>query len=185
MRRTASQCWRGLRSGLSALRKIVEADCGSALVELALVVSIMGLPLLLGSVDIATLTYSSIEIENAAHAGAMFGMQGDCCILQTQQMISAAQNEAADFGANLTVTPTSYYACSASQAGPAWTGAGNMIDSLSLATAKSMCTGASGHVLAFVKVVASAPVHLPFRCCGLPVSINLSRASVMESQELP
>lgn len=185
MRRFALRCLRGSCNGLLALREIVQADCGSALVELALVVSIMGLPLLLGSVDLGTLIYSSIEIENAAHAGAMFGMQGNCCILQTQQMIAAAQNEAADFGANLTVTPTSYYACSASQAGSTWAGPGNMIDSTSLATAKSNCTGASGHVLAFSKVVASAPVRLPFRCCGLPASVTLSRASVMQSQGLP
>jgi hypothetical protein len=129
--------------------------------------------------------YDSIEIENAAHAGAMYGMQGTCCITQTALMTTAAQNEASDFGANLTVTPTSYYACSAAQASPTWTGPANMIESISLATAKSNCTGTSGHVLAFVKVVASAPVALPIRCCGLPTSITVARSSVMESEELP
>lgn len=160
-------------------------EAGSALVELALMVSILGVPLLLGTSAVGILTYDSIEIANAAHAGAMYGMQGNCCILQTAQMISAAQNEAPDFGTNLTVTPTSYYVCSASQASPTWTGAGNMIDSSSLATAKTNCVGDAGHVLAFVKVVASAPVTIPFSCCGLPSSITMTGQSVMEAEELP
>jgi hypothetical protein len=182
---SALKSFRRLRSGLVALRELVRADCGSALVELGLVVSILGLPVLLGSTDIATLIYGSIEIENAAHAGAMYGMQGTCCILQTAAITTAAQNEAADFGTKLTVTPTSYYACSASQGGTQWTGTGNVIDSTSLATAKTNCTGTSGHVLSFVKVVASAPITLPFHCCGLPSSVTLRRTSVMESQDLP
>jgi Flp pilus assembly protein TadG len=185
MRCKISHCFHGLRRDLPALCSELRAECGSALVELALVVSLLGLPLLLGATDMGILIYDSIEITNAAHAGAMFGMQGNCCILQTSQMITAAQNEASDFGTNLTVTPTSYYACSASQASPTWTGTGNVIDSTSLATAKSNCTGASGHVLAFVKVVASAPITLPFQCCGLPTSVTLSRTSVMEAEELP
>jgi hypothetical protein len=185
MLRHVAQCLDRLRRGVRVRRCDWRAECGGALVEVALIVSLLGLPLLLGSADLATLIYGSIEIDNAAHAGAMFGMQGTCCILQTAQMTSAAQNEAADFGTNLTVTPTSYYACSAAQASPTWTGTAHVIDSTSLAAAKTHCTGASGHVLAFVKVVTSAPITLPFHCCGLPASVTMSGSSVMESEELP
>jgi Flp pilus assembly protein TadG len=185
MRRLIPQSLYRLRSSLRGLCRNLRGESGGALVEVALIVSLLGLPLLLGSTDMATVIYDSIEIENAAHSGAMYGMQGTCCILATQQMIAAAQSEAADFGSKLTVTPTSYYACSSSQASPTWTGTSQQIDSISLATAKSNCTGASGHVLAFVKVVASAPVPLPFHCCGLASSLTVTRASVMESEELP
>ncbi len=185
MRRRMARFLFRFRLGLPALRRHLQDECGGAFIEVALIVSILGLPLILGSVHIGTVLYDSIEIENAAHAGALYGMQGDCCTLQTAQMIVAAQNEASDLGANLAVTPTSYYACSAAQAGPVWTSMSGIIDATSLATAKTNCTGANGHVLAFVKVVASAPVPLPFHCCGLPTSITVTRASVMESEQLP
>jgi Flp pilus assembly protein TadG len=149
---------------------------GGALVELAIVLSIFGVPLLLGTADLASLIYGSIEIANAAHAGVMYGIQSTSYAGLTAQIITVAQNEASDYGSNLIVTPTAYYACSASQASPTWT---------VLSTAQQNCTGANGHVLEFVKVVASAPVSLPFSCCGMTSPITLTNTSVMEVEGLP
>jgi Flp pilus assembly protein TadG len=185
MRRYISRYFRKLLEQHLAPCIPLRDERGSALVELALMISILGVPLLLGTSAVGVLAYDSIEITNAAHAAAMYGMQGNCCILQTAQMVTIAQGEASHFGTNLTVTPTSYYACSASQAGPTWTGTSGVVDDTSLATAKTNCTGSAGHVLAFVKVVASTPVSVPFSCCGFPSSITLSSQSVMEAEELP
>ena len=170
--------WRNFRClpSLRARSRGLGSERGSSLVETALVISVFGVPLLLGSFDIATLLYGSIEIANAAHAGAMYGMQSASYATQTAQMTTAAQSEASDFGANLTVTPAMYFACSAAQGGTQYT---------TLAAANTNCTGSAGHTLAYVKVVASAPVSLPFHCCGLPVTVTVSRSSVMEVEGLP
>jgi Flp pilus assembly protein TadG len=164
--------WPRLRARCGFLR----GDGGSSLVETALILSIFGVPLLLGTVDMGTVIYRSIEISNAAHAGALYGMQSASYAAQTTQITSAAQAEAADFGTNLNVTPSMYFACSAAQSGTQYT---------VLATANTNCTGSLGHTLAFVQVVASAPVTLPFSCCKLPASITVSRTSVMEVEGLP
>ena len=37
-------------------------------------IGVIGVPLLLVTTDLATIVYGSIEISNAAHAGAMYGM---------------------------------------------------------------------------------------------------------------
>jgi len=155
---------------------VLRGDSGSSLVETALIMSVFGVPLLFGTVDTATVIYRSIEISNAAHAGAMYGMQSASYANQATQMTTAAQAEASDFGSNLTVTPSMYFACSAAQSGTQYT---------VLATANTNCTGSLGHTLAFVKVIASAPVTLPLTCCGLPASITVSRTSVMEVEGLP
>jgi hypothetical protein len=106
----------------------------------------------------------------------MYGMVSKNSALLTSQITAAAQAEASDFGANLTATPTIYYACSAAQGGTQYT---------VLATANNNCTGASGHTLEFIQVAASVPVALPFSCCGIPNSITLRNTSVMEVEELP
>jgi Flp pilus assembly protein TadG len=176
MNRFIPTCFKARWWELRARRGFLRGDGGSALVETALMLSIFGVPLLLGTVDMATVIYRSIEISNAAHAGAMYGMQSASYANQTAQMTTVAQAEATDFGTNLNVTPTMYFACSAAQSGTQYT---------VLATANASCTGSLGHTLAFVQVVASAPVTLPFTCCGLPASITVSRTSVMEVEGLP
>jgi Flp pilus assembly protein TadG len=185
MRQAISRFSRQFLWRLLSLRARTQGEDGGALVELALIAPFIIFPLMLAALDLGALSYNSIQISNAAHVAALYGMQGTCCVLQTSQMQTVAQNEAPAFGSNLTVTPTSYYACSASQASPTWTGPLNVIDSTSLATAKSNCTGASGHVLAFVMVTTSAPVPLPFHCCGITGSVTVKGKSVMEVEELP
>ena len=176
MNQFISWCLHACLPGIRARSGVLCDDSGSSLVETALLVSIFGVPLLFGTVVTATVLYRSIEITNAAHSGVMYGMQSASYANQTTQIATAAQAEASDFGTNLTVTPTMYLACSAAQSGTSYT---------LLATANTSCTGSLGHTLAFVKVVASAPVTLPFTCCGLPASITVSRTSVMEVEGLP
>jgi hypothetical protein len=119
------------------------------------------------------MTYESVEISNAAHAGASYGMISSTFAANTQGIISAAQGEASDFGTGLTVTPTVYYACSNSIGGTQYT---------TQTAAASGCSG-SGHSLEFVQVITSGTVTPAIRCPGLPASYTLKGVSVMEVQE--
>jgi Flp pilus assembly protein TadG len=155
---------------LSALN----SDSGSSLIELALIVAILGAPLMLGSAEVGFLVYDSIEVSNAAHAGAMYGMMSNTNASNTATITTAAQSEAADFGTNLAVTPTVFWACSAAESGTQYT---------TSSAAASACTGGTNHALEFVQVAVSAtatpPIHLP----GLPASYPLTSTSVMEVEE--
>jgi Flp pilus assembly protein TadG len=151
------------------------SESGNAVVELALVVSFLGAPLMFATVDLSTLFYDSIEISNASHSAAMYGMFSASHAGQTSTMTTIAQADASDFvAANVTVTPTIFYACSNAQGGTQYS---------TSSAASSACTGSGNQALEFVQVVVSAPVTLPFSCCGLPASPSLSSTSVMQVEE--
>jgi Flp pilus assembly protein TadG len=163
--RVLGRC-RGLRS-----------EDGSALVELAVIVGLLGIPLLAGTAEMGLVVYDSIEVASAASAGASYGMQSATFAANTSGIITAAQTEAADFGTSLTVTPTVYYACALAVDGTQYTGANAQ------ANATTGCTGASNHALEFVQVKTSvnvAPgIHLP----ALPSAFTVVGSSVMEVEQ--
>jgi Flp pilus assembly protein TadG len=176
MSQSISRYFQGRWAGILGHCRRVCGDSGNAVLEFAVIMAFLAPPLLLGTTDLAVLVYSSIEISNAAHAGAMYGMTNSNLASATAMIQIVAQNEASDFGTNLVVTPTTYYACSADQGGAQYptTTAG-------LAAAAAACpSSATNHYLEFLQVVASAPVTLPFSCCGLPKTTTLTRTSVME-----
>ena len=152
-------------------------DSGSALVELALIVSLLGIPLLIGTAQMGILVYYSIEVSNAAHAGSMYGMQSLTYASSIAGITTAARAEASDFGTTMTVTPTIYYACSNALGGTQYTGLGAQL------AATLGCTLTLSHALEFVQVntsVAVTPsIHLP----GLPASFTLTGSSVMEVEQ--
>ncbi|MGD0729683.1 MAG: hypothetical protein ABR956_00360 [Terracidiphilus sp.] len=165
------QRWAGILARCRELRD----DSGNAVVELALVVSFFGAPMLFATVDLSTLFFDSIEISNASHSAAMYGMQSASYASQTTTMTTIAQADASDFAsANVSVTPTIYYACSNAQGATQYN---------TNSAATSACTGSGNQPLEFVQVVVSAPVTLPFTCCGLPTSNTLSSTSVMQVEE--
>ncbi len=155
-------------SGCRGLRD----EGGGALVELAVVLSIVGVPLLLGTVYTASLLYDSIEVSNAAHAGALYGMVGHNDAADGPGITAAARGEATDFGANLVVTPTVFYACASAVDGAQYATA---------AAASSPC--ASSHTLQFIQVVASVPVTPLGSVPGMQHTVNLSSTSIMMVQE--
>jgi hypothetical protein len=151
--------------------RVLSAESGSALVETALVLGIFGVPIFYGTSDLSIWATSTIEVDNAAHAGAIFGMQdssanyaGNSAGIQT-----AAQNEAASFGTNLTTTSTKLYACASSQS----------TTYTSLASTPT-CSGAGDYQVEFIQVVASTPLTLPFHCCGMANSLTLTSTSEMQ-----
>ena len=152
-------------------------ESGSALVELAVVVAFLGIPLLLGTAEMASLVYDSIEISNAANAGSAYGMQSLTFASNTSGMTTAAQTEASDFGTALSVTPTSYYACSSAVGGTQYTGTNAQ------SNATAACTGTGNHALEFVKVTTSASVIPSIHWIGLPASYTLTGSSVSEVEQ--
>lgn len=152
----------------------LRSESGSALVELSFIMAFLGIPLLLGTADLAPVVYDSIEVSNAAHAAALYGSYGQSNASNTSAITTAAQNEAQDFGTSLNVTPTTYYVCSLSQGGTTYT---------TSAAATSACTGTYGHALQYVKVVVSASVTPLVKLPGLPNPWPLTSTSVMEVQE--
>lgn len=135
MKQLYSRCLRVPWSRVLACCRGLGGEGGNALVEVALIASLLGVPLLLGTGEMGYVVYDSIEISNAAHAAALYGMQSSTFASDTAGMKTAAQNEATDFGAALTATPTSYYACSSAIGGTQYTGGSAQ------ANATAACTG--------------------------------------------
>lgn len=134
-------------------------------------------PLIAGLGEMGLLAYDSIEVSNAAAAGASYGMQSSTFASNTSGIATAAQMEAADFGSALSVTSSTYYACAAAINGTHYTGSNAQSD------ATSACTGTDNHALPFVQVVTTLRVTPMIRCPGLPSSYNLTGTSVMEVEQ--
>jgi Flp pilus assembly protein TadG len=163
------------QSAIVAGCRRLEDNTGSATLELALTFSVLAAPLMLGSSETAFMVYDSIEVSNAAHAGAMYGMSSQTFAKNTSQIQSVAQAEAADLKGQLTVTPTVYFACSAAPDGTQYTDQ----------TSASQACGStsSNHALEFVQVATSATINPPMHVPGLPNTWTLKGFSVMEVQE--
>jgi Flp pilus assembly protein TadG len=163
---------RGRRSPAGTLS--LRNEAGSALVELAVMLSVVGVPLFAGTVYIATLLHYSIEVSNAAHTGAMYGMTSSTFAQATSGITTAAQSEAPDFGTNLTVTPTIFYACSTALAGTQYS---------TQSAANTACTGGTNHALEFVQVNTSGSVTPLGSVPGMSKRFTLTAVSIMEVEE--
>jgi Flp pilus assembly protein TadG len=163
------------RRRLALLARIgwLRDESGSALIELALTLSIVGVPLLLGTSHFAILLINSIKVTNAAHAAADYGMQSATVAGDTSQMQTEAQVDSG-MGTNLVVTPTVFYACSAAIGGTQYS---------AHTAAVAACTGGNNHALEFIQVVASADVTPGVRVPGFPDTVTLSSTSIMEVEE--
>jgi Flp pilus assembly protein TadG len=163
------------RSIVARMHKRLMNNSGNAALEFAIAFGVFGTPLLLGTTELAVLIYDSIELSNCAHAGAMYGMISSTFAEDSSGIQKAAQAEAADFGTNVTVTPTTYYACSSAIDGTQYS---------TQSAAAAVCpSNASNHYLQFVKVVSSMSITPPVTCPGFPKTWTVSGTSVMEVQE--
>jgi Flp pilus assembly protein TadG len=149
-------------------------QAGNALVELALILCFFGLPLLAGTAYCAVLLLDDIQISNAAHTGAIYGMRSSTFASDLSGMSAAALAEAPGFGANLTVTPTSFYVCSGALDGTHYS---------TQAAANVACSSGSNHSLQLVQVLVTASISPPASLPGLPRKVTLNRVSVMEVEE--
>lgn len=163
------------KSRFSRLARRIADNSGNAALEFALAFGLIGTPLMLGTSEIAALIYDSIELSNCAHAGAMYGMMSSTFASDTSGIQTAAQSDAADFGSNVTVTSSSYYACSSAVDGTQYT---------TQTAAAAVCpANASNHYLQFITVVASMSITPPVQIPGTPKSWTVNGVSTMEVQE--
>lgn len=152
--------------------RALAAESGNAIAELALGVSFLLAPLLLGAAEFGFLVYDAIEVSNAAHAGALYASHSSTFAGDTASIQQIAQMEAGDFGSSLTVTSSTYYACSQNMTGTQY--------STSTAAEAACASSAANHNLLFVKVTTTAPFAPPVRIPGTPATWNLTSSSVME-----
>jgi Flp pilus assembly protein TadG len=73
---------------------ILTNQAGHALVELALGLTFILVPLLLGSAELARVSFVAIEVANAAKAAAQYGAQNSTTAADTAGMQTAASNDA-------------------------------------------------------------------------------------------
>ena len=153
-------------------------ECGNALVELALVFALLGIPMLLGTVEMGYVVYNSVEISNAANAGALYGMQNATDAASSAGIKTAAQAEAPELGSSLKVTPTTFYMCTSAVGGAEYS-----TGSYTQAQATAKCSGTGNHALEFIRVLTSATATPPVHCPGLAKKFTLGGTSVMEVEQ--
>jgi Flp pilus assembly protein TadG len=156
--------------GFAAL-DVLGGEDGSSMIELAFVVCFFLMPLFVGASEVGMLIYDSIEVTNAASTGALCGMQSPTLAASTAGITAAARADAPDFGANLSVTPTTYWVCAAFISGTRYT---------TQAAATSACTGNNNQPLEFLKVDTSATITMPLKFPALPSTYTLTGVSVQE-----
>jgi Flp pilus assembly protein TadG len=154
------------RIRLPRLRRL-GGEQGYSLVEVSLLVSFFGVPLLLGAVEMGRLAYAGIEVSNAARAGAAFASQSVADSTDTTDTTTAATNEANDVE-GVSVTQSTFCVCSNS---PSTT--------VTCSSVTTSCTGTGNHGISFVQVNTAATVNPVLRFPGLPASVTLRGEAAM------
>ncbi len=152
--------------GTLRLRRLGDEQ-GYSLVEVSLLVSFFGVPLLLGVVEMGRMAYAGIEVSNAARAGAAFASQSVADSADTSDTTTAATNEASDIR-GVTVTQNAFCVCSSS---PSTT--------VTCSSVTTSCTGSGNHGISFVQVNTAATLNPLFRFPGLPTSVTLKGDATM------
>jgi len=152
-----------------------KSERGSSIVEGGLVAVFVLIPILLGSIDFGRAFYVSIEVANAAKAGAQYGAQSQADMADTTHIAAVAEAEAPDVsttcgtGKNacwVSGYPTSSWGCECSTTA---TAGGGTVGSTS-------CTCPGGHVVDFVLVTTKATYTPMFNLFGWfkPITLNSS-----------
>lgn len=144
---------------------------GAALVETALILSLLGPPLLLGTAEIGGALNASIEVTNAAHVGAAYAAQyyiqnSSSALPTTAQVTSAVQNEAPEV-MNMLAPSTSLVVTMATGCGTGTATTGNSLPSCS-----------SG-VLPYVQVTTQASVTPLIYFPGLGKLLTINGGAVV------
>lgn len=158
---------------LRRLWRALAHEGGNAVAELAVGVTFLLAPVLLGTTELGYMIYNSIEISNAAHAGALYASHSTTYAADTADIQAVARAEANDIGSNLTVTTTTYFVCSGAITGTQYS-------TQALAAAVCPSSSTTNHYLLFVKVTTSAPVASPVSFPWLASSWTLTGSSIME-----
>jgi Flp pilus assembly protein TadG len=138
---------------------LFQEDRGSALVELALILPLL-LLLIAGTVDFGWFIYSSIEVSDAAQAGALYGT------LNPTDVVGISNAAKADSAHLSSLSTTVSYGCECSDGSSA----------VPSCTAPPNC---SYNYVNYVDVTASAPFTSIIPLPGLPLNGNLASEARM------
>lgn len=156
--------------GMLTRMKKIRREEGGSLVELALVVSILGPLLLLGTAEISILVYSSIELADATHAAADYAAQyyigsNDTALPTQAQVTTSATNDAPEL-TRMLKSGTSFTAAMATGCGTGTATSGNTVPSCSTGT------------LPYVQVTGTATVVPIFQYLSISSVTMTSHATV-------
>lgn len=161
------------RSPARGLLRISAGRCrlcdrsGSALIELALIMPVFIL-ILAGVADMARFTYASIEVSNAARAGAQYGIRNRGTAVDTPGMAHAAANDAGDMP-SLKSTVSQYCVCTDGT-------------SINCANAAVKCVSPA-RILQYVEVDTTTTLTPLFPYPGLPTTLTLKGHTTMRVQQ--
>ena len=141
------------------------AGVGAVAVEFALVLLVM-VPLLYAMVDLGHMATLAIRVQNAARAGAQYGAISSDNAVNTEAVTTVTKNSVPDLASVMTVTVTSFCACSTAPA----------TDVLCTAT----CTG--GQRLMYSSVQTSIPNTpvLPYQLFIPSLPATLTGKAIMQ-----
>ena len=146
---------------------LASQESGSALVELAFTLP-MFLLLILGTAEMANIAWASVQLNNAAHAGAQFGSLNRANAADTTDLEQAAKNEAPHLTITFPTAPVLECSCITPSTGSATT----PVTCTSTFITDTSCTSPNV-VLASIQVTTQAVVRPLFHYPGLPASYTL------------
>jgi Flp pilus assembly protein TadG len=147
-------------------RRVFGETQGSSLVELAFVLPVL-MVVLLGIIDFGRVFYTSAEVANAAHAGAIYGSRTLSLANSTTGMQTAATTDAAD---TTGMTSTASVVCECTQGGSV----------VICQTAQSSC--GLTIPLVYVTVTTSAKLTPLVPWPGIPNPITVNATAKMRAQ---
>ena len=155
---------------------------GGALVEVALVSPLM-LLMMLGAFELGRVAHHSIEVENAARAGASYGANSPGASTDTATITQAAKNDAPDI-ANLSATPGAACVCetlnTSSGAATFNPNSGTLPCTNAAITTCNAVTATSVQIaIRYVSISSQATVNSVFQYGSLPTTFNTNGFSFM------
>jgi Flp pilus assembly protein TadG len=170
------------------LKKRLRDATGGALVEVALTAPIFIL-LVGGAAELARVAYYAVEVQNAAHAGALYGSLNVANAFGSASNIeTAAQDDATNITITFPSAPTQECVCETLGSPPTYSSAnGSSSDAPGSCTDKSItgCTANNQDVVEYVVVQTqgTVPAMFPMKFkawgIGLPTSYTLNGLSMM------
>jgi len=165
------------------MKFLLRDNRGAALVELALTAPLFFL-LMMGSLEIGRVAYYSVEVENAARAGASFGAVNVQNANTTASVVQAAKNDAPDVSSLIVVSPGQLCVCETvdtSTNSPSFNPTSGTTSCTS--TTITSCTAESSSsfqsVISYITVSTQANVDPMIHVPGLPNTYNLSGYSAL------
>jgi Flp pilus assembly protein TadG len=152
-------------------RELFSQESGAAIVELAFTLP-MFVILMLGTAEIANIAWASVQLNNAAHAGAQFGSLNRANAADTTDIQTAAQNEAPTLITAPTTQVASTLACSCV------TPSTGSETAYSCGTVQANCASPNV-ILVSIQVTAQAAVSPLIRYPHLPASYTLHAQAKM------